>query len=70
MRDTLKEKAEKFFSYLRENKAPIYKSELSSIGFDGNSADKWIELIQYIQSESKLKINRARRYVTIELEEN
>lgn len=68
MRDTLREKAEKLFNFLEEKDEPVYRSDLRKIGFDAKSLDKWIELIEYVQNQPALKVNRAGKYMTIGLE--
>ena len=67
MRKTLQERAEAIFDLLKR-RGVLYKSDLKEIGIDAHSASKWIDLIQFIQSQPKLIEKTAGRYTTIELE--
>jgi hypothetical protein len=50
-------------------KNPIHKSNLRELtGLGARSVNKWVDLITFIQSQSKLKITKSGRYEMLELQ--
>jgi ribonuclease D len=48
---------------------PIHKSDLRNLtGLGQSSINKWVDLIGFIQSQSKLKITKVGRHKILELE--
>jgi hypothetical protein len=65
---TLIDRAKNIFELLEAQNDVIYKSDLKKVGIDSTSAERWIALIQYIQSQPELEVIQAGRYKTIKLQ--
>ena len=49
--------------------SPIYKSDLRELtGLGPNSINKWVDLIEFIQSQPELKVTRIGSHQVLELE--
>lgn len=68
MKKTLLNRTRDIFNLLDQQNEPIYKSELRTLGLGAKSADRYIELIEFIQSQPKIKVTRIKNNVFIELE--
>ncbi|MFW9991971.1 MAG: hypothetical protein ACFFD4_07905 [Candidatus Odinarchaeota archaeon] len=75
VRKTLKDRAEVIISLLvekrgKEEPEPLYRADLKKAGFDYPSANKWMELLIYLQDifkDNELVVNEAGRFITYEL---
>ncbi len=57
-RRTLTERAKSIFKYIDSQPEPFPKSNLQTNGLNPTTADKWIHLIEYIQSQPKIKVTK------------
>ena len=55
-RRTLLQRAKAIFELLEESNDPIPKSKLKEIGLNPNTAEKWLELIMYIQQQPLIRL--------------
>ncbi|MHA2140991.1 MAG: hypothetical protein ACXADC_12480 [Candidatus Thorarchaeota archaeon] len=69
-RRTLAERAESIFRFIDAQPEPFPKSELQRIGFNPSTAENWIRLIEYIQSQPRIKVTKMGSSTYIEKLEN
>jgi hypothetical protein len=55
-RRTLIQRAQAIFGLLEENNEPIPKSKLKDVGLNPNTAEKWLDLIMYIQQQPLIRL--------------
>ena len=54
----LMERAKTIFNFINEQTEPFPKSELQKIGFNPSSAENWVRLIEYIQSQPRIRVTQ------------
>jgi len=69
-RRTLAERAESIFRFIDAQSEPFVKSEFQRIGFNPSTAENWVRLIEYIQSQPRIKVTRMGSSIFIEKIEN
>ena len=69
-RRTLAERAESIFKFIDMQPEPFPKSELQRIGLNPHTAESWIRLIEYIQSQPMIKVIRMGSSTYVEKIEN
>lgn len=69
-RRTLAERAESIFRFIDAQAEPFPKSEFQRIGLNPTTAENWVRLIEYIQSQPRIKVTRMRSSTYIEKIEN
>jgi hypothetical protein len=69
-RRTLQERAESIFSFIDAQPEPFPKSELQRIGLNPTTAESWVRLIEYIQSQPRIKVTKMGSSTFIEKLEN
>ena len=69
-RRTLHERAESIFRFIDRQPEPFPKSELKDIGLNPKTAESWIQLIEYIQSQPRIRITKMGSQTYIERLEN
>jgi len=69
-RRTIAERVESIFDFIDRQSEPFPKSELQAIGLNPSSADKWLSLIEYIQSQPMIRVTRIGSSTYIERLEN
>ncbi|UCH03480.1 MAG: hypothetical protein JSW05_07730 [Candidatus Thorarchaeota archaeon] len=69
-RRTLVERAESIFEFILAKGEPFPKSRLQAIGFNPSTAESWVRLIEYIQSQPTIKVTRMGSSTYIEQIEN
>jgi hypothetical protein len=67
---TLTERAEAIFRFIERQPGPFAKSELQEIGLNPSTADTWVRLIEYIQSQPRIRVTRMGSSTFIEKVEN
>ena len=67
---TLAERAESIFNFINNQEEPFPKSELQKIGFNPSTAESWVRLIEYIQSQPRIRVIRMGSSTFIEKIEN
>jgi len=67
---TLQQRAEQIFKFIDRQAEPFPKSELKEIGLNPKTAESWIQLIEYIQSQPRIRITKMRSQTYIERLEN
>ena len=67
---TLQERAEQIFRYIDRQPEPFPKSELKDIGLNPKTAGSWIQLIEYIQSQPRIRVTKMGSQTYIERLEN
>lgn len=73
---TLRERAEAIFRLIDHYHGPIHhdeplpKSYFQRIGLNPRDAEKWLDLIEFIQGQPKIKIIREGRNVSVQRMEN
>ena len=69
-RRTLAERAESIFRFIEKQPEPFPKSEFQRIGFNPVTAESWVRLIEYIQSQPRIKVTKMGSSTYIEMLEN
>jgi hypothetical protein len=69
-RRTLAERAESIFKFIDMQPEPFPKSEFQRIGLNPTTAENWVRLIEYIQSQPRIKVTRMGSSTFIEKIEN
>ncbi|MFX0055545.1 MAG: hypothetical protein ACFFAD_11520 [Candidatus Hermodarchaeota archaeon] len=69
-RRTLAERAESIFSFIEAQPEPFPKSEFQRIGLNPVTAESWVRLIEYIQSQPRIKVTKMGSSTYIERLEN
>ena len=67
---TLAERAESIFTFIQAQAEPFPKSKLQKIGFNPSTAESWVRLIEYIQSQPRIRVIRMGASTFIEKIEN
>ena len=65
-RRTMQERAKAIFEFIDSQSGIFPKSRLSEIGLNPKTAEKWVNLIEFIQSQPKIKIIRSNHTTLIE----
>lgn len=68
MKYNLLTRVQAIFEFLEKESQPIFKSQLREVGLDSKSAQKYIDTIEFIQSQPKLIVTKTKNNVIIELE--
>ncbi len=69
-RRTLAERAESIFRFIDAQSEPFPKSEFQRIGLNPTTAENWVSLIEYIQSQPRIKVTKIGSSTYIEKIEN
>ena len=69
-RRTLTERAKSIFRFIEAQPEPFPKSQLQDIGLNPSTAEKWVRLIEYIQSQPRIRVVRMGSSTFIEKIEN
>jgi hypothetical protein len=69
-RRTLAERAESIFGFIDSQSEPFPKSEFQRIGLNPVTAESWVRLIEYIQSQPRIKVTKMGSSTYIEMIEN
>ena len=69
-RRTLIQRAQAIFRYINTRPTPFPKSQLQDIGFNPTTAEDWLRLIEYIQSQPRIKVTKMGSNTYIERIEN
>ncbi|NHI88178.1 MAG: hypothetical protein EAX87_01575 [Candidatus Thorarchaeota archaeon] len=69
-RRTLQERVESIFKFIEMQSEPFPKSEFQRIGFNPTTAESWVHLIEYIQSQPMIKVTKMGASTYIEKIEN
>jgi hypothetical protein len=67
---TLQQRAEQIFKFIDLQPEPFPKSEFKEIGLNPKTAESWIQLIEYIQSQPRIRVTKMRSQTYIERLEN
>ena len=67
---TLVERVEKIFEFIDAQSGPFPKSEFQRIRLNPKSAENWVRLIEYIQSQPMIRVTRMGSSTYIEKIEN
>lgn len=67
---TLLRRAKEIFHYIEMQPEPFPKSEFAEIGLNPSAAEKWLELIDFIQNQPRIKITRMGSSTFVEKLEN
>ena len=68
-RRTLLERAQAIFKLVEYEDDPFPKSKLQKVGLNPATAEKWLDLIVYIQKQPRIRLIRTRKYTIIEKHE-
>ena len=69
-RRTLIQRAKSIFKFIDSQPEPFPKSEFQKIGLNPTTAETWLHLIEYIQSQPMIKITKMGSSTYIERLEN
>ena len=69
-RRTLEERAKSIFWFIEQQEEPFPKSELQRIGLNPTTAENWVRLIEFIQSQPRIRVKRIGSTTYIEKLEN
>ena len=69
-RRTLAERAKSIFRFIDDQPEPFPKSEFQRIGLNPTTAENWVRLIEYIQSQPRIKVTKMGSSTYIEMIEN
>lgn len=67
---TLLRRAKEIFHHIEMQAEPFPKSEFAEIGLNPAAAEKWLELIDFIQSQPRIKVTRMGSSTFVEKLEN
>ncbi|MFW9965174.1 MAG: hypothetical protein ACFFCX_16500 [Candidatus Sifarchaeia archaeon] len=67
---TLTERAKAIFKFIDDQPEPFPKSEFHRIGLNPTTAENWVRLIDYIQSQPRIKVTKMGSSIFIEKIEN
>jgi len=67
---TLQQRAEQIFKYIDRQPEPFLKSEFQKIGLNPKTAESWIQLIEYIQSQPRIRVTKMGSHTYVERLEN
>ena len=65
-RRTIIERVEAIFKYIDLQNQPFAKSKLKEIGLNPKAAEKWLDLIEYVQSQPKIRVIKTEHNTIIE----
>lgn len=65
-RRTLLERVQDIFNYIETRQQPFTKSNLKKIGLSPKAAEKWLNLIEYIQAQPRIRVIRTEHNTIIE----
>ena len=65
-RRTMQERVEAIFEFIDAKPGIFPKSQLSEIGLNPKAAEKWLILIEYIQSQPKIRVTRSEHTTLVE----
>ncbi len=68
-RRTMMERAKAIFDFIEYLDEPFAKSQLQEIGLNPTTADKWLDLIVFIQKQPRIRLIKTRRTTIIEKHE-
>ena len=70
-RRSIYERAEAIFDFIDAQDGAFPKSKLKKIGLNPNAAEKWLDLIQFIQRKPKIRVLKTNHNTIIEkIEQN
>jgi hypothetical protein len=69
-RRTLAERAESIFRFIDAQPEPFPKSDFQRIGLNPTTAESWIHLIEFIQSQPRIKVTKLGASTYVEMLEN
>ncbi|MFW9887788.1 MAG: hypothetical protein ACFFER_06375 [Candidatus Thorarchaeota archaeon] len=64
------ERVESIFRFIDSQPGPFPKSDLQRIGLNPSTAETWVRLIEYIQSQPRIRVTRLGASTYIEKVEN
>jgi hypothetical protein len=67
---TLQQRAEQIFKFIDLQPEPFPKSDFKRIGLNPSTAESWIQLIEYIQGQPRIRITKMGSQTYIERLEN
>lgn len=67
---TLTQRAQSIFRFIEQQEEPFPKSELQRVGFNPAAAESWIRLIEFIQSQPRIKATKMGSSIYVEKLEN
>ncbi len=67
---TLQQRAEQIFKFIDKQREPFPKSEFKEIGLNPKTAESWIQLIDYIQSQPRIRVTKLGSQTYLERLEN
>ncbi len=59
---TLKQRAEEIFRLINKSSDPIAKSRFKDIGLSSTSANNWLNLIIFIQTQNRIQLFKTGNY--------
>ena len=68
-RRTLIERAQDIFKLIEYEDGPIAKSQLQKVGLNPATAEKWLDLIIYIQKQPRIRLIKTKNTTIIETHE-
>ncbi|NHJ13504.1 MAG: hypothetical protein EAX95_07490 [Candidatus Thorarchaeota archaeon] len=69
-RRTLTQRAQSIFRFIEAQPEPFPKSEFQRVGLNPTTAETWVRLIEYIQSQPRIKVTKMGASTYIERLEN
>lgn len=67
---TLTQRVQSIFRFIEAQPEPFPKSEFQRIGLNPSTAETWVRLIEYIQSQPRIRVTRLGSSTYIEKVEN
>ena len=67
---TLAQRAQSIFRFIDAQPEPFPKSEFQRIGLNPTTAENWVSLIEYIQSQPRIKVTKMGAQTYVEKLEN
>ncbi len=63
---TLKQRAEEIFRLINKSSDPIAKSRFKDIGLSSTSANNWLDLIIFIQTQNRIQLFKTGNYTFVD----
>ena len=66
VRRTMLERARDIFNFIKKMDEPFPKSKLQKIGLNPKAAEKWLDLIVYIQKQPRIRLVKSKNTTIVE----
>ena len=65
-RRSMLERVEEIFNFIERQDSAFPKSKLKEIGFNPNSAENWLKMIEFIQNQPRIRLISSEKNILVE----